>query len=60
MKLKSYADLISVDAEIDYSKLSDSFWDSVSEMIKSNTVKFDMEVKSIIPTYEDMQRRFDL
>lgn len=59
MKLEDFKDLLALDATIDYSKLDDSFWDSFSEVVRKNAIKFEKERKSITPTWEDMHRRFD-
>ena len=41
-------------------KLPQSYWDGVAQMMSDNARKFEAARKSITPTYEDMQRRFDL
>jgi hypothetical protein len=59
MKLEDFKHLETADATIDYSKLDASFWDSFSEVVRKNSIKFEKERKSITPTWEDMNRRFD-
>lgn len=60
MKLEDFKHLETADATIDYSKLDASFWDSFSEIVRNNSIKFEKERKSITPTYTDMHRKFDL
>jgi len=58
--LRDYDDLLTADIKIDYSKLDVSFWDGFNEIVKRQTLEFERQRKSITPTWEDMNRRFDL
>jgi hypothetical protein len=58
--LRDYDDLLTANVTIDYSKLDASFWDGFSEIVTKNAIDFERQRKSITPTWEDMNRRFDL
>lgn len=60
MKLEDYRDLEEADIQIDYSKLNDSFWESVHKMMIDNDKKFEELEKSLRMSYEERHRPFDL
>ena len=53
-RLSDFSDLIGADAEVDYSKLDDDFWDGVSDMLIENQKKFDEQTGSLIPDHKDL------
>jgi hypothetical protein len=60
MKLEDYRDLETADATIDYSKLTESFWESVRQMMIDNDKKFDELEKSMRMSYKARHTPFDL
>jgi hypothetical protein len=60
MKLEDYRDLEDADITIDYSKLTEAFWESVRQMMIDNDKKFDELEKSIRMSYKERHTPFDL
>ena len=60
MKLEDFRDLENADATIDYSKLTEAFWESVRQMMIENDKKFQELEKSMRMSYEERHRPFDL
>ena len=60
ISLIDFRDLEGADIQIDYSKLDDSFWDSVRQMIVENNKKFNTMEKSICMSYEEIHTPFNL
>lgn len=60
MNIRDFDDLIGADVTIDYSKLDDSFWESVRQMMIENDKKFQELEKSMRMSYEERHRPFDL
>ena len=60
MNLDTYRDLEGADIKIDYSKLDDSFWESVRQIIVENDNKFNELEKSMRMSYKDRHTPFDL
>lgn len=60
MNIRDFDDLIGADVTIDYSKLYDSFWESVRQMMIENDKKFQELEKSMRMSYEERHRPFDL
>ena len=58
--MKKYNDLLTANAEVDYSLLDDAFWFSITEMLRTNAIKGQSEANSIRPTFVDMHTPFDL
>lgn len=60
MNLDTYRDLEDADIKIDYSKLDDSFWESVRQIIVENDNKFNELEKSMRMSYKERHTPFDL
>ena len=60
MNLDTYRDLEGADIKIDYSKLDDSFWESVRQIIVENDNKFNELEKSMRISYKERHTPFDL
>ena len=60
ISLIDFRDLEGADIQIDYSKLDDSFWDSVRQMIVENNKKFNTMEKLICMSYEERHTPFNL
>ena len=60
ISLADFRDLEGADIKIDYSKLDDSFWDSVRQMMIDNDKKFEELEKSMCMSYEERHTPFDL
>lgn len=60
MNLDTYRDLEDTDIKIDYSKLDDSFWESVRQIIVENDNKFNELEKSMRMSYKERHTPFDL
>ena len=60
MNLDTYRDLEGADIKIDYSKLDDSFWESVRQIIVENDTKFNELEKSMCMSYKERHTPFDL
>lgn len=60
MSLEDYRDLESADIRIDYSKVPESFWESVRQMMIENDKKFEELEKSMRMSYEERHTPFDL
>ena len=60
MNLDTYRDLEGADIKIDYSKLDDSFWESVRQIIVENDNKFNELEKSMRISYNERHTPFDL
>lgn len=60
MNLDTYRDLEGADIKIDYSKLDDSFWESVRQIIVENDNKFNELEKSMRMSYKERHTPFDL
>ena len=58
--LDDYKDLMNTKINVDFSKLPQSFWDSVGKMLNRNAERFAKEEKARRMSYEDMHRPFDL
>jgi hypothetical protein len=51
ISLADFRDLEGADIKIDYSKLDDSFWESVRQIIVENDTKFNELEKSMCMSY---------
>ena len=60
MNLDTYRDLEGADIKIDYSKLDDSFWESVRQIIVENDNKFNELENSMRMSYKERHTPFDL
>lgn len=58
--LSDFRDLETADINIDYTLLDSSFWNSVSDMVHGNHLRFMEEERAITPTREDLHRAFSL
>ena len=60
ISLIDFRDLEGADIKIDYSKLDDSFWESVRQIIVENDNKFNELEKSMCMSYNERHTPFDL
>lgn len=60
MKVEDFRDLENADVTIDYSKLTEAFWESVRQMMIDNDKKFDELEKSMRMSYKERHTPFDL
>lgn len=60
MGLEDYRDLEDADITIDYSKLTEAFWESVRQMMVENDKKFDELEKSMRMSYKERHTPFNL
>lgn len=57
--LKDFSDLAGMSVEIDYSKISPEFWQSVHDMQLKNSLAFQKEDQASRFTYEEMHRLYN-
>ena len=60
LTLKDFEHLAEILEKNKNAKIPDSHWKGVHEMVRRNAIEFARQEKAMTPTWEDMNRRFDL